>query len=259
MNNMMINSEKIDFRNAFFDKMYEIAIEKDDLVFLTGDISAHSLPKFSERFPSRFYNAGIAEQNMIATAAGLAMDNKKVFTYSMIPFITMRCFEHIKVDICSMNLPVTLIGEGSGLSYNNDGPTAHGTIDIALMRILPELTIFNPCDPISTASIATLSYENSGPTYVRLDKSKQEAIYDINQNFEIGLNLFERGNDLCIISTGIMVHKALELSTMLRESRVNASVIDLYRLKPLNNNVIVDYISQFKRIVTLEENCKQYL
>ena len=154
MNDNKIKNEKIDFRNAFFDKMYEIAFENDDLVFLTGDISAHSLPKFKKKFPSRFYNTGIAEQNMITTAAGLAMDNKKVFAYSMIPFITMRCYEHIKVDICSMNLPVTLIGLGSGLSYNNDGPTAHGTIDIALMRILPELTIFNPSDPISTSGIS---------------------------------------------------------------------------------------------------------
>ena len=111
---------KIDFRNAFFDKMNKIASKNKKLIFLTADISAHSLIHFQKKFPSRFYNLGITEQSMVSIASGLAMNNKKVFMFSMIPFITMRCFEHIKVDICSHNLPVTLIGLGAGLSYYND-------------------------------------------------------------------------------------------------------------------------------------------
>ena len=124
---------KIDFRNAFFDEMFSVAKKEKILVFLTGDISAHSLPKFEKKFPSRFYNLGVAEQNMITVSTGLAMNKKKVFVFSMIPFLTMRCYEHIKIDICSHNLPVVLIGIGSGLSYDTDGHSAQAIFDIGII------------------------------------------------------------------------------------------------------------------------------
>ena len=251
MNN---NLNKIDFRNSFFDRMYEIAKTNESLVFLTADISAHSIGKFRKNFPNRFYNLGISEQNMITVASGLAMNNKIVFAYSMIPFITMRCFEHIKVDISSMNLPITLIGLGSGLSYNNDGPSAHGIIDIGLIRLLPNITILNPSDPISCAKFADIAFKNQSPTYVRLDKSQQLVIYGENEKFDQGFYFFDRGNTICIISTGIMVHKALELSNYLNSISIKTSVIDLYKLKPIDKSNLIKTISKFEFISILEEN-----
>lgn len=245
---------KIDFRNAFFDEMYNIALKNKKLIFLTGDVSAYSLPKFKKKFPSRFYNLGITEQSMVTIASGLAMNKKKVFMFSMIPFITMRCYEHIKIDICSHNLPITLIGLGSGLSFDRDGHSAQSIFDIGVMRMLPELNIFNPSDAISTAKICKILSKNKEPSYIRLDKSQQKIIYKKNENFNSNFKLIGKSKDMCLISTGIMVHKCFKLSEMLRKKNIFVSILDLYKLKPLNEKNILNTLKKFKKIVIIDEN-----
>lgn len=251
MNN---SSRKIDFRNAFFDEMYNISLNNKKLIFLTGDISAYSLPKFQKKFPDRFYNLGITEQSMVTIASGLAMNNKKVFMFSMIPFLTMRCYEHIKIDICSHKLPVTLIGLGSGLSYDTDGHSAQATFDIGVMRMLPELSIFNPSDATSAAKMCKILSTNKEPSYIRLDKSQQKIIYNKNENFDSNFKLIGKDKNICLISTGIMVHQCIELSKMLKRKNIYSSVLDLYKLKPINEKKILNTLKDFKKIIIIDEN-----
>lgn len=241
-------------RDAFFDELYNIAKNDPQVILLTADMSAFSLVKFKKDFPNQFINVGIAEQNMVSIAAGLALGGKKVFIYTIIPFITQRCYDQVKIDLCSMNLPVTIIGVGSGLGYGNDGPTHHGTQDIAIMRALPEITILNPSDPMTAAAFADTAYKNSGPTYVRIDNGKLPAIYDKNDNFSDGLAELKKGNDLTIIATGMMTQQALKAVEELNNRSVSAGVVDLYRIKPLNNEKLLKIIENSKRLVTLEEN-----
>ena len=217
-------------------------------------MGAFSLVKFKNDFPDQFINVGIAEQNMVSVAAGLALAGRKVFIYTIIPFITQRCYEQIKIDLCSMNLPVTILGVGPGLTYGNDGPTHHGTQDIAIMRALPEITILNPSDAIMAAASINIGYQNSGPTYIRIDKGKIPEIYNQNSDFSDGLAELKAGSDLTIIATGIMVHQALKVAQELDSQSISTGVIDLYRIKPLNKEKLSRIIDNSKCLVTLEEN-----
>ena len=246
--------KKIDFRNAFFDEMFLLAKKNKNLIFLTGDISAHSLPKFQKKFPSRFYNLGVAEQNMITVSTGLAMNKKKVFVFSMIPFLTMRCYEHIKIDICSHNLPVVLIGIGSGLSYDTDGHSAQAIFDIGIMRMLPEMEIYNPSDPISTKHICKIVSTNKNPTYVRLDKSQQVSIYNKKDSFKKGFKVFKNKGKNCIISSGAMVHKSLRIINELKEKNLKTDLIDLIKIKPLPEKEILKVIKKYNKIFIIDEN-----
>ena len=246
--------QRVDFRNAFFDNFYNVASDNNDLIFLTADTDADSLVKFREHFPDRFINIGVAEQNMISVAAGLALSGKKVFIYSMVPFITMRCYEQIKIDICSMNLPITLIGLGAGFSYSYYGPAGHGVIDVAIMRLLPEITIFNPSDPISSASFCEMAYKINSPTYIRLFKGAVAPIYPKGTDFSDGFSILNDGSDCCIIATGIMTHYALKVAEELEKHSIKAGVIDLYRIKPVDIKLLLSTIEKYKKIVTFEEN-----
>jgi len=250
----MMNKTTIDFRNAFFDAFYDIASVNNDLIFLTADTDADSLVKFRKNYPNQFVNTGVTEQNAVSVAAGLALSGKNIFIYSMVPFITMRCYEQIKIDMCSMNLPITLIGLGAGLSYSYYGPAGHGVIDIAIMRALPEITILNPSDPISASAFAGMAYNNFSPTYVRLHKGSTPKIYKDNESFSDGFKIHKKGSDCCIISTGIMVHRALEVAEELKLQGVDVGVIDLYQIKPVNEEFLLENLVNYKKIVTLEEN-----
>jgi len=244
-----------DMRDAFFDEVYDFAKKDSQVIFLTADMGAYSLVRFKKDMGNRYINVGIAEQNMVSVAAGLALGGKKVFIYSIIPFVTLRCYEQIKVDLCCMNLPVTIIGVGVGLTYGSDGPTHHATSDIAVMRVLPEMTILNPSDSVSTKAFARVAYENTGPTYVRIERGKLPVIYkEEKSNFQEGLADIRKGNDVTIISTGVMVHQALKVSQILAGHSISAGVVDLYRIKPLNEKKLLKIIDKSKFIVTLEEN-----
>ena len=251
---MLTCREETDIRDAFFDAVYETAAKDKNVVFMTADADAFSLRKYKKDFPVRFINVGVAEQNMVCAAAGLAICDKKVFIYSIIPFLTMRCYEQIKVVICGMNLPVVIVGAGAGLSFGNDGPTHHAVFDIAVMRILPEITILNPCDSWTASACAKQAYEGKGPVYVRLDKGKLPPLYDDADNIKAGFKVLRSVTDINIISTGFMSHKALEVANELEKHSVNVGVIDLLRLKPVDADALLTLIDRSTRLITLEEN-----
>ena len=245
---------EVDLRDAFFDTLHGIAAEDRNVMLLTDDQGAFGLGKFKNDMPEQYVNVGIAEQNLTAVAAGLAMGGKLPFIYGISTFITMRCFEQIRVDLCCMNLPVTIIGSGPGFTYGSDGPTHHATQDIAMMRLLPEMTIWNPNDAVSTASMARMAYSNKGPKYVRLEKGTQPRIYDYGHDFSQGFELLRVGSDLTITATGIMVQRAIEIADQLGEHGIDVGVLDLYRIKPVNSQPLCTALSNVKAVVTLEEN-----
>lgn len=243
----------IDIRDAFFDRIFDIATKDKNVIFISADTDAFSLRRFRKEMPEQYINIGVAEQNMITVAAGLGMSGKKVFIYAIIPFITMRCYEHIKNNICSMNVPVTIIGLGPGLSFGFDGPTHHGMQDIGVMRTLPEITIFNPCDGLSADACAVNAYKSKVPVYVRIDKGKFLTLYDEKDNFLNGLKVIKKISDINIVSTGFMSHRAIEVADELSKHSLDVGVIDLYRIKPISKNLL-KLIYQSKQLVTIEEN-----
>lgn len=251
---MTTENKRASMRDVFFDKLYELAKKDRRIILLSDDFGAPSLDKFRRDLTSQYINIGIAEQNMVSTAAGLALSGKIVYIYGIAPFVTLRCYEQIKVDLCCMNLHVTVLGVGAGYAYNDAGPTHHATEDIAIMRALPRMTIYNPSDNVMVASFAETSYDNPGPKYIRFDREKPVNIYEKNTDFTNGIASLKAGKDLCIISTGIMVHKAFNIASELSKHSVDAGIVDLYRLKPTNEELLLEYISQSKRVVTIEEN-----
>ena len=217
-------------------------------------MGAFSLAKFKKNLGSQYINVGVAEQNLVSVAAGMALGGKKVFIYAIAPFITQRCYEQIKIDLCCMRLPVTVVGVGAGIAYNSDGPTHHATQDIAVMRALESITIINPSDPVTSAAAASMAYEENHPVYVRIDKGKWPLLYDETQDFVDGFALLRSGGDVLIVSTGLMVHRALAVADELSRYSIDAAVLDLYRIKPVNTELLLDVISQSKQVVTLEEH-----
>lgn len=244
----------VTMRDAFFNKLYELARKDPNIILVDADMGAPSLDKFRTDMPSQFVNVGIAEQNAITVACGLALGGKTAFTYAIAPFITLRCYEQIKVDMCAMKLPVTCIGVGAGFSYDDSGPTHHTTEDISIMRALPYITILNSTDSIMAAKCAEIAVRSKSPMYVRLDREQLPDLYNKNETFKDGLHLFRKGKDVCIVSTGNMVHKALDVAKSLKKQNIDAAVLDLYRLKPVNKNFLVKHLKQSKKIVTLEEH-----
>ena len=243
-----------DMRDAVFEELYLIAREDRDVVLLVGDQGAKSFEKFQKKIPSQFINIGPAEQNIIGVAAGLALGRKRVFVHAIASFITLRCYEQIKIDIGLMNLPITIIGVGGGYSYESDGPTHHSNQDLAIMRAIPGLTILNASDSISLANFLALAYNSVGPVYIRFDKGNYPFIYKVNHNFKNGLHLIKPGKDLTIISTGIMTHRALEVAQSLKKYNIKVGVIDLYRIKPINKSLLLKFLQKTKNIVTIEEH-----
>lgn len=239
-------------RDAFFDELYNIAKEDRRVILISADFGAASLDKFRRDLRGQFINVGIAEQNMISLAAGLALGGKLPFCYAIIPFATLRCLEQIKVDLCSMNLPVTLVGVGAGYAYDDSGPTHHGLEDLSVMRGLPNMAIVNASDSIMAASLAEIAYASPGPKYIRLDRTKDKI--DRSWDFRLGLrNLHSIGNDVTIVATGYMVTKALRVVQGLTNHQVGARVVDLYRIKPVSE-LLLEQIEAAQRIVTLEEH-----
>ncbi len=243
-----------DIRDAFFDKLYDIARADSNVMFLTADMGAFSLKKFKAELYRQFINVGVAEQNLVSVAAGLALAGKKVFIYSIACFVTQRCYEQIKVDLCGMRLPVTIVGSGPGITYSSDGPTHHAVQDVAIMRALPEMIILSPSDPATAAAAVGIAYESHAPVYVRIDKGELPLLYDNDEEFSNGLALLKEGRDLMIITTGVMVHQAFKVAEELAKQSIDVGIIDVYRIKPINKKLLLSFIERTNRVITLEEH-----
>jgi len=242
-------------RDAFFEELYDVFQRDRNAVFITADNGAPTLDRFADDMPDQFYTVGIAEQQLIGMACGMAFEGKKVYTYAIAPFITLRCYEQNKVDVCSMDLPIVNIGVGRGYAYDIMGPTHHTVEDIAIMRALPNLKIWNPADSVAAGALVEIVHNDPSPQYVRFDRAGTPDIYrGRTANFAEGAIELEHGEDVCILTTGIMVSQALEARDMLEEKGLNVGVVDICRLKPIDTELLFRYLSGVSNVVTLEEH-----
>lgn len=240
-------------RDAFWERIYELAREDRNLMIVSADMGAPALDRFRRDLPSQYVDTGIAEQQAIAVAAGLVMGGRKAFAYAIAPFITLRCYEHIRLEMAAMNVPVTIVGVGAGFSYDDSGPTHHTVEDLSALRILPNLRIDNITDSVMAEAIADISCTLKQPNYVRLDRKPLPALYAKGHDFTPGAHVFRPAADTCILSTGNMVHVALDIADALKRDGIDAGVVDCYRL-PLPCEVLLPALAHVKTVFTLEEH-----
>lgn len=242
-------------RDAFVAALTDAAREDPRIFLLTGDLGYSVLEKFAAEFPDRFINAGVAENNMIGMAAGLAHEGKVAFVYSIAQFISMRCVEHVRLDVCLDGVNVKLVGVGGGLAYGSQGPTHHATEDLAVMRSLPGLTVLAPADPVEAAWAARAAIATDGPVYIRLGKSAEPKLYQSPPALQVGRAVTLReGSDIALIATGGVVHTALLSAEALARRGVEARVLSMHTLKPIDAQAILRAAEEVGAIVTIEEH-----
>jgi len=246
---------QIDIRDAFFDQLYLKASSDKNIIVLSADMDAFSLRRFAKDYPDQYINVGVSEQNMINIASGLALSGKTVFCYSIASFATLRCFEQIKVNICSLNLPVAIIGAGAGFSFGYDGPTHHGHQDLSSMRLLPEMTILELSSNDLAQKAVDYSIEIKSPVYIRLDKGLFPEWKNHKISFSKGFRILKPLQKINIITNGYMTRKVLNLVEKLNSNEITYGVIDLFCIKPFPADFYKDIICKSKIIISVEESC----
>lgn len=242
-------------RNHLINKITELAEEDKNIILITGDLGFGVLESFQKKFPKRFINAGIAEQNMATVATGLALEGNKVFIYSIGNFPTLRCIEQIRNDICYHNANVKILAVGSGFAYGTLGMTHHATEDLAIMRALPNMNVFTPCDFVSAEAVAEDLCKIQGPCYVRLERGGEQQVFIKDEKFVIGkLKELRKGSDIAIIAIGTVINEALKAADALKQQNKNISVYSVYSLKPLDEQEILSIAKKHKYILTIEEH-----
>ncbi|MBU1863851.1 MAG: hypothetical protein KKH94_09335 [Candidatus Omnitrophica bacterium] len=243
-------------RNAAVSTIEKLCRKNKDIFVLTGDLGFRLFDSIRSRIGRRFINMGIAETNMIGVASGMALSGKMVFCYSIIPFLIMRCFEHIRVDICNHNVNVRLMGVGAGLVYGLEGLTHHATEDVALMRTLPNMTIVAPGDPYESESSIKASIKHNGPLYIRLGKAGEPAVHKASPRFDIGKGIvvIEKGTDVCMIASGTLLYNAKVAAEKLIDRGIGVRLISMHTIKPIDKQLIVKCSKKFGSIVTIEEH-----
>lgn len=242
-------------RAAFFRRLEDIYSADRDVVVLTGDLGFKLFDGFRDRDERRFYDVGVAESNMIGLAAGLALAGKKVYCYSIIPFLVMRPFEQIRVDVAYQDLDVRLVGAGAGFAYGLEGITHHGLEDIALMRTLPNMTIVAPADRFEAERLAELSSVHRGPIYVRLGHTGEPDVHDRPPDIRIGrAEVLREGEGIALLSYGRCVSACLEAARALGGDGLHPSVVNLHTLKPMDEETIAGLLNDHRLVVVVEEH-----
>jgi transketolase len=245
-------------RGTFFGvALPDIAKDHNNVRVLTADLALLSgLSRFKSEYPDKFFNVGIAEQNMIGIASGLAMEGNSVFATTYATFITMRSFEQIRHNLGYQKLNVKVIGSSAGLVMGMSGNTHYAIEDFAIMRSIPNLTVLSPADSTEAYLMAITSVFTNIPIYIRLTGTLNcPVIYQENYEFEIGRAITLRdGNDITIISCGTMVHTSLETAKILESTGISATVINMHTIKPIDKDVIEKSCQKTRLIVTVEEH-----
>lgn len=241
-------------RDSFWNKIYEIAKDDRRIVVVSADMGAPALDQIRRDLPGQFLNVGIAEQNGVLVASGLAREGKHPFFYAIAPFAVMRPIELIRVNNAIMKIPITVVGVGAGFSYEDSGPTHHLLEDIALMRAFPNLTIHSTSDAAMAAAVAEQSCNWPVANYVRLDRQVLPDVHAQTRfDFKAGYAVLRPGKQAQIVATGYMVHKAIQVADLLRKDGIDLGVIDLFQL-PCDADALVKQIGQAPKLFTLEEH-----
>lgn len=242
-------------RNHLINKITEIAEKDKNIMLVTADLGFSVVENFKNKFLNRYINVGIAEQNMAAVAAGLALEGNTVFVYSIGNFPTLRCIEQIRNDICYHNANVKILAVGSGFAYGTLGMTHHATEDLAIMRAMPNMHVFAPCDSINAEAVAEDICKIQGPCYVRLERGGEPVVFNKDEHFVVGeLKELRKGKNVAVITIGTVVNEALKAADELLKENKEISVYSAYSLKPLNIKQILDIAQNNKYIITVEEH-----
>jgi transketolase len=243
-------------RRVFSDTLFELAKEDKDIVVLTSDSrGSASVENFAEYLPEQFIEVGIAEQNLVSIASGLAGCGKKPFVFSPACFLSARSLEQIKIDVAYTNRNVKLIGVSGGVSYGPLGSTHHSLEDIAFMRAIPNMTVILPSDTNQTRVLVKKLVSYTGPVYVRMGRNPVENVYQSEVPFEIGKgNILLDGDDVTIIATGEVVKMAYDAGMLLKEKGIYARVIDMHTVKPVDEEIIIESAKKTGFIITVEEH-----
>ncbi len=245
-------------RDAFIDELTQLARQDSRIILIVGDLGYGVVDRFATEMPEQFINAGVAEQNMMGMAAGLASRGYQVFVYSIANFPTMRCLEQIRNDVCYHGFNVNIVSVGAGTAYGTLGYTHHAIEDIAVMRALPGLRILSPADPIEARMAARVATETDGPNYIRLGKNGEPVLHGVGSKalttLEFPIQLRE-GHDAVILATGAIAGEAMIAADLLVENGYEVRVMSCPTIKPMN----LDWLTKIGcsgPVVTLEDHSR---
>jgi transketolase len=243
-------------RNAFADELTKLGNEDPRVVMLSGDIGNRLFDKFKDKHPARFFNCGVAEANMMGVAAGMAMNGLRPVAYTITPFVTTRCLEQIRTDVCYHEAPVTIVSVGGGLAYSGLGPTHHACEDISFLRALPNMVVICPGDAHEVRAALRASMQQDRPAYIRMGKKGEPVVHaGPISDFAIGKAItISEGSDVCLLSTGNMLPEAVEAGHRLKEHGISAEVVSFHTVKPLDEDCLRNAFAKFKLVATLEEH-----
>lgn len=241
-------------RNAFINAVIEACKTREDIFIISGDAGLGVFDEFKDVHADRFLNLGVAEQNMASFAAGMAMTGFKVYTYNIIPFTLYRCYEQVRNDICYQELPVTLAGIGSGITYAPQGMTHYSIEDIGIAQTLPNLTVISPIDPVEARLAALHSLESKVPVYVRLAKRGEPDIH-LNRDFDITVpQVLREGSDVAVIFHGSISAEVMKAYEQLVSKNIHPLLVSAPMVQPLNKERLLHILGNVKHVISIEEH-----
>ncbi len=243
-------------RNAFADELTKLGNDDPRVVMLSGDIGNKLFDKFRAAHPKRFFNCGVAEQNMMGVASGMAMSGLRPIAYTITPFVTTRCLEQIRTDACYHDVPVMVVSVGAGLAYAGLGPTHHACEDISFLRSIPNMVVICPGDAFEVRAAMRAALKQDHPVYIRMGKKGEPVVHKaVPEQFRIGeaLPVLE-GHDVCLLSTGNMLPEAIEAAHALKKKGISAEVVSFHTVKPLDWAYLTAAFRMYKLVATIEEH-----
>ena len=251
-----MKEEKKATRQSYGEALLELGKSNKNVVVLDADLAgATKSGIFQKEFPNRFFDMGIAEQNMMATAAGMATCGKIPFASTFAVFATGRAYDQIRNSICYPNLNVKICGSHAGVTVGEDGATHQMLEDINIMKCLPNMKVICPSDDVQTKWAVKEMAEINGPCYIRTCRLASNIIYEENQEFELGKAVqFGDGSDATVFATGICVSEALKAMDILKEKNINIRVIDMFSLKPIDRDIIIKSAKETKNLISVEDH-----
>lgn len=242
-------------RDLFIETLCNKMAENDAIWFLAADLGSPALDRMRQEFPDRCINVGIAEQNLVNVATGLALEDQIVYGYAIAPFISMRAYEQVRVNLSVSSqirpVNVNLIGVGGGVSYQVSGPTHHCLEDLSIMRLLPNMTVFSPSDAALAAAFVDYSIAHKSPKYLRFDGKALPVLYEsvTQEILNDGFCELIAGNDVCLVSTGYMTQRAVNAA----KEHGEIGVVDLFMLKPFDQKKLYEVLGKYRHVITMEE------
>ncbi len=252
-----VETTKLSTGEVYAKMLCDLAREDEKIVVLTADLAKSTkIGKFQEEFPDRFFNVGIAEQNMYGMAAGMAKSGLTPFTSTFAVFNSLRALDQVHTDICYQNLNVKMIASHAGTSFGQGGSTHHSLEDLAIMRSMANLTVIVPADGMETANVVQEAVAMQGPVYIRINRGFDQKVYDkMDYGFKIGKAVkLHEGADVTIIACGSCVFPALQAAKELDNDGIKVRVLDMHTIKPLDKEAVLEAIYDTRRIITMEDH-----